>query len=216
MRLTKKVFHDLAIWMLLFGLGVGLVFPFLGVVLGVDLGTALTAKFFAACLVAGAVVGISSYHLTKVVVGTRLRMLAASISKVKEKLETAGASGDMRGCTPEGCAIPVDSEDEIGESSLAFNHLVQALAQSMETEHAVRAFSDVLSSKLELEVLAQNAPDLFRLHTGASGGAILVEADGELSIAASMGLKDAGALVRNDFVEAAIRTGERQTVDLPT
>ena len=35
MRITRKVFHDLAIWMIAFGLLIGVVFPFFVILLGV-------------------------------------------------------------------------------------------------------------------------------------------------------------------------------------
>lgn len=50
MRITNQVFYDLAIWMVAFGLLIGLVFPFFVLLLGVPVETAITPGFFAACL----------------------------------------------------------------------------------------------------------------------------------------------------------------------
>ena len=60
MRITRKVFHDLGIWMVAFGLCIGVTFPFFVMALGVSSSVALKPVFFAACLDAGAVAGLST------------------------------------------------------------------------------------------------------------------------------------------------------------
>jgi two-component system, cell cycle response regulator len=214
-RVTRKVFHDLAIWMIVFGLLIGLVFPFFVILLGVSARIALTPIFFLACLGAGALAGIVNYALARGVVGSRMRLLAHAMTHIEENLLDMAVSGDVTPCTAEDCLIPVDSEDEIGESAAAFNCLVEALAHSMETQAAVRSFSEMLTGTLELEDLARRALSQFMEHTGASGGAILCESAGELTLAASHGLLDADSLADNDHIRLAVRTGELQTVRIP-
>jgi diguanylate cyclase (GGDEF)-like protein len=215
MRVTKKVFHDLAIWMIAFGLGIGIVFPFFVILLGVPARTALTVTFFLACLGAGAAAGVINFALARVVVGSRMKLLAKAMTHIEENLLSMAISGDMNQCTPEECLIDVDSEDEIGESAAAFNQLVEALAHSMETQSAVRSFSEMLSSQLELEGLATQALRQFLEHTGASAGAILCESGGELSVASSHGLKDVESLADSDHIRLAARTGESQIICMP-
>lgn len=55
MRITRKVFTDLTIFMIFLGVAVGLVFPFFSVLLGVPKATAFKALFFGACVVAGVI-----------------------------------------------------------------------------------------------------------------------------------------------------------------
>ena len=215
MRFTRKVFHDLAIWMVAFGLMIGLVFPFFVMVLGVPRDIALTPVFFLACLGAGALAGVINYGLARGVVGGRLRVLAGSMRHVEENLLSMTFSGDLSQCTPENCSIAVDSEDEIGDSALAFNRLVEALAVSMRTQAAVRSFSEMLTSQLEIESLGDNALRLFFEHTGAAGGLILHEAAGELKVAASRGLRDPDKVAASDHVRVAVRTGQRQFIAIP-
>jgi two-component system cell cycle response regulator len=215
MRITKKVFHDLAIWMILFGLGIGIVFPFFVLLLGVPASTSLTFTFFMACLGAGALAGAINYALARLVVGARLRLLARSMTHVEENLLQIGETGELEGCSPEDCLIPEDSDDEIGESSHAFNCLVAALAGSMETQGAVRAFSNMLTSQLELDGLARNALSEFVRHTVADGGAVLYESGGELVVAAVRGIRDAESLAKSDHVRLALRTGETQHIRMP-
>ncbi len=215
MRITRKVFYDLAIWMVGFGLLIGLVFPFFVVLLGVPSEIALKKVFYAACLGAGALAGIFNYALTRWVVGVRLMLLASSMNKVDQNLENMTYSGDLSKCTPENCSITVDSEDEIGDSAMAFNRLVESLSTSMKTQVAVRAFSEMLTRQLEIETLAENTLLQFFEHTNASGGLFLYETDGMLKIAASRGIKDPELVAESDHVKVAVRTGEIQTITIP-
>jgi diguanylate cyclase (GGDEF)-like protein len=214
-RFTQKVFHDLAIWLIGFGLCVGLGFPFFALALGVPRADALTPVFFAVCLLAGALVGVVNYSISRRVVGARLRLLAARMTYVERSLGEVTVSGDLSACAPENCSIPVDSEDEIGESAAAFNRLVGAFSDSMRTQLAVRSFVEMLTSQLEIDTLAAEALRQFAEHVGASGGLVLYEADGELRLAAARGLRDPLAAAASSPVEAAVRSGERQVIAIP-
>ena len=215
MRFTKRVFHDLAIWMVCFGLSIGVVFPFFVMGLGVPGDVALTMTFFAACLAAGAVAGIINFVLARWIVGERICLLADGMRHVEDKLKEMAINGSVEGCTPESCAIKVDSEDEIGDSARAFNRLVATLASAMETESAYRAFSKMLSSNLEIDPLSDNALAMFLEQSGALGGAILYESDGELMVAASHGLKSPDDLLESDHVQRVLSSGKMQCLELP-
>ena len=215
MRITRRVFHDLAIWMVGFGLSIGVVFPFFVMMLGVPSGIALKGVFFGACLGAGALAGIINYGLARLVVGVRLRILANSMSEVESNLIKMTYTGDFSECTPENCMIPVDSEDEIGESAHAFNNLVESLSESMKTQAAVRSFSEMLTSQLEIETLAENTLTQFFEHTDAAGGLILYESDGELKVAASRGLRTPEKVAVSDHVKVAVSTGQKQIISIP-
>ncbi|MGB3210809.1 MAG: diguanylate cyclase [Desulforhopalus sp.] len=215
MRITKKVFYDLAIWMVGFGLCIGVVFPFFVVMLGVPAETALKTTFFVACMSAGAFAGILNYTLARLIVGVRLRVLAGSMGNVEQNLHEMTFSGDLSGCTPERCMIPVDSEDEIGESAVAFNRLVESLSISMKTQAAVRSFSEMLSGQLEVKSLAENALVHFFKDTDAVGGLILYECEGELKVAASRGLKNPQTVTGSELVRVAIQTGKKQVISIP-
>ena len=215
MRLTRKVFHDLAIWMAGFGLSIGIMFPFFVIMLGMPRDIALTPLFFAACMAAGILAAAINYSLARWVVGVRLRLLATGMGHVEQNLQSMSFDNDLSRCTPENCSIAVDSEDEIGESAVAFNRLVEALAVSMRTQSAVRSFSEMLTSQLEIESLADNALRQFFEHTGAAGGLILYELAGELKIAASRGLRNPETVLASDHIKVVIRTGERQVISIP-
>jgi diguanylate cyclase (GGDEF)-like protein len=166
-------------------------------------------------MAAGVLVGAVNIGLARAVVGRRLRLLADRMRNVATKLLDLATSGDLEKCTPETCRITVDSEDEIGESGLAFNHLVDALALSHQTEAAVHTFSDMLASQLELDVLVSQALQLLLQHTNASAGAILVENDGEMHLSTAYGIRSPDTLVASDHVWHALRNEKRLRVLLP-
>jgi len=215
MRLTRKVFTDLAIWMIGLGLVMGLVFPFFVVMMGVPTELALTPWFFVATMTAGFMVGWANIWLARKVVGIRLRVLADRMRFVETNLRTLAQTGSSEKCTSDACHVPVDSEDEIGESAKAFNYLVESLALSHQTDAAVRSFTEVLASHLELAVLSNKALEQLLQHSGAGAGAILIAVEGELKIASSQGIRTPDSLGNSDHVRRAIQTASRVIVALP-
>lgn len=88
-RLTSRVLLDLRIWMMGFGLLIGIVFPFAVVPLGVPHDVAIRPAFFAATILAGLLVGAINTALVQVVVGVRLRALAVSMRRVELSMRAA-------------------------------------------------------------------------------------------------------------------------------
>ena len=112
-RLTKGVFYDLAIWMMGFGMLVGVVFPFFMDFLGMDPSTVYTLWFFSVCIFSGLLVGAVNILLARWIVGGRLNMLSAHMGKIEDKLHN-----DQRQrllvTVPPGTATSSDSTDAIG------------------------------------------------------------------------------------------------------
>ncbi len=214
-RLTSKVFNDLAILMIGLGLVIGLVFPFFVVMLGVSREQALTPRFFAATMIAGFMLGGVNIWLARKVVGSKLRTLADHMRLIETNLIEITRTGETVKCTFEACHIPVDSEDEIGESGKAFNYLVNALMASHRNDVAVRSFSAMLASQLELDLLVNAALQQLLKYTEASAGAILIAANGEMRIATSQGIRTPETLVANDHVRRALQANTRLKISLP-
>ncbi len=214
-RLTRRVFTDLTIWMVGLGLLVGLIFPFFVTLMGVPARSTLTPWFFGACMGAGLIVGAANIRLARAVVGHRLRLLSERMAQVAAKLQEVAEGGDASGCNSQDCLLSVDSDDEIGDSARAFNHLVQTLELSLETQGAVRAFTELLASHLDLNDLTDRALQQLLQHTHAGGGAILVETEGEVKVAASHGIRSPGSIIGSDHVRRALRTEKSQSVSLP-
>jgi diguanylate cyclase (GGDEF)-like protein len=214
-RLTRNAFTDLAIWMIGLGLLMGLVFPIFIIALGIPSSFVLTPWFFASSIGAGMLVGAANVWLARTVVCRPLRLLAERMRFITGNLQEVSRDGDFVNCRPDKCFLDCDTDDEIGESGKAFNHLVEELAQSLETQGAVKVFTEMLSSHLELDPLTEQALEQLQQQTGAGGGAILIESDGALRVVASMGLRSVAALVDSDHVRRALRSGVRQLLELP-
>ena len=214
-RLTRSVFDDLAIWMIGIGIVIGAVFPPMLVGFGVPAEIVLTPFFFGVCLLAGIVVGGVNIWLMRVVVMPRLRALVDGMRKIQSVVESATYTGDWSDCDPQSCQLPVDSNDVIGESADAFNHLIRVLQHSHEVEERVGEFSKTMTSQLELGPLCNGALSGFIAATGATAGAIVADVGGELSVLASFGIVGPESLCENDQIRMALRTQEPVYVELP-
>ena len=214
-RLTRSVFEDLAIWMIGVGITIGAIFPPMLVAFGVPREIVLTPFFFGVCLIAGIAVGGVNIRLMRVVVMPRLRALVDGMRLIESVVESATYTGDWTDCDPESCQLPVDSDDVIGESAEAFNHLIRVLQHSHDVEERVGEFSKTMTSQLELGPLCNGALSGFIAATSATAGAILADVGGELSVLASFGIVGAESLCENDQVRSALRTQESVYVELP-
>ena len=216
MRLTRKVFHDLAIWMIALGVLVGIGLPFFVVLLDVPEATALDARFVAATVLAGLLIGLINYRLVRQVVRVRVRRLSTSMRGIEEHLRDLIDSEELEDGRAEISRIPVDSDDEFGESAEAFNNLVEALGTAMKTQAGVRRFTEMIASQLELETLTTRALAHLTEHAGASAGALLSVTGGTLTVLAAHGVRSPEALTVSDHVLLAVRQGLRQRVVLPS
>jgi len=215
MRITKKVFVDLTIYMILLGVLVGIVFPFFSVLIGVPRELAMQPYFFAACVAAGIVLAAMNISLARRTVGARVRHLSQKMKHVEDILIARQQDGKAIECTAESCMIDVDSEDELGDSAKSFNQLIGTLSGVLETQTEIQLFAEMLAANLELEVLASEALRRLIANLQASGGAILIEHGGELRLVASQSITDDRALAGNARILRAVRTLERQVVEFP-
>jgi diguanylate cyclase (GGDEF)-like protein len=205
-RLTRRAFVDLAVWMLGFGLLVGLAFPLVCLALGLPPSRVESAPFFASTVTAGLAVGLVNYILARAVVGGRLRQLARNMDETERALAAAMFSRDWSGCDPDVCSIAVDSDDEAGAAAAAFNRLVGSLARSHAVDTAQRGFSAILSMEAELDGLCQAALGGLMATTGADAGALLVMREGGLHLMASYGICDPADLIGSEAVRRVIGT----------
>ncbi|MFA6681042.1 MAG: sensor domain-containing diguanylate cyclase [Sphaerochaeta sp.] len=214
-RITKRVFTDLAIWMMGFGILVGIIFPFFMLFLGMDPFMAMSWWFFAVCMLAGLFVGAVNILLAHRVVGSRLNLLAKHMKDIENHLKAITGKAQSVDCTPENCHIPVDSEDAIGASSLAFNHLVDTLAKSIQIEMDIRTYTQLLTTYLETDQLCRNALVSLMEMVGCTSGAILIEEDGELRVYHTMGLTKSSSLSSNPLILDSMQTLKRNVINIP-
>jgi len=215
MRITKKVFIDLAIYMMSLGVLIGFLFPFLCLVLGVPNEIALTRVYFIACISAGLVLGALNILLARKIVGSRIRKLSQNMKYVECILMNKKKGINEDTYTPDNYLIKVDSEDELGECSESFNTLIKTLSEVLETHTELQLFSEMLTTHLELDVLSRETLVHLIKNMKANGGAILIERDGELTVEAIDSIKDTADLENNKNVLKTMRTLERQIIKFP-
>ena len=144
-RLTRRVFWDLAIYMVGLGLVVGAVFPPFAILLGVRPDEAQRPSFVLACLLAGFLVGALNHGLSRVVVGRRLGVLSARLRFVADTIAESSLTGDWTELTAGTSRIVADSDDELGETARAFNSLLDALAAGEHSRSLVHNSSDIIT-----------------------------------------------------------------------
>ena len=214
-RITKKVFDDLAIWMVGFGMFIGIVFPYFMLLMGVSGTIALTWWFRTACILAGLFVGVVNIALARRVVGDKLRLLADHMVGIEGNLKAISGKNEAFDCSSMKCHLPVDSADAIGESSQAFNNMVDTLSRSMHTEISIRTYTQMLTNHLETDKLCSHALDSLLELSGAQGGAILIEDSGEMRMISSFGIRKPEVLLDNQLLLNVLRTESRNIVDIP-
>lgn len=214
-QFTRKLFTDVAFWVISLGFGMGVIFPFLILLLDIIPKSALAPSLFLSTIAAGLTAGGLTFWVVRQVIKPRLAELSERMRWVGESIRAATYSGDWSECRPESCHIPVDSDDEIGQCASAFNRLVDALVHAHNVDTAVSDFSKTLSSQLELDLLAKQTLELLLHHTSAFAGAVLVEQSGELEIIASFGLENVGMIKKSDHIVKAMETGKVVRINLP-
>jgi two-component system, cell cycle response regulator len=186
-RLTRSLFRDLALYMMGFGLVVGVAFPPLVVAVGiVDADRAYTVAFWCITVSAGLVVGAVNIVLARWVVGARMRVLSDSMKHVTDRLAGSSFSDAASSLDPTALRIPFASADTIGEAAEAFDRLSDTLAKSQAVERAVSEFNRTITASLEVDRLAgESLAQLVRVG-GASAGALFLAEHGELRVQATV------------------------------
>ena len=214
-RLTKRVFTDLAIYMIGFGVLIGLCFPVFLSMLGVSPALAFAPWFFSICVAAGIIVGFVNIMLARNVVGRRISVLVEKMRYISDHLGNDRHEDIVRNCDTEKCLIEVDSSDVLGESARSYNNLVNSLFASIKSELMVREFTSMLTLRLELEDLAQaTLPALFDA-TSTEAGAIIMEKEGEPYIITSHRISDPAKMMKNDVVAEVLKSGKRRILGIP-
>jgi two-component system, cell cycle response regulator len=208
MRITRKVFLDLAIVMISFGLFIGAAFPFFMLLLGIPREHLFTPAFFLSCAAAGVAVGLFNIMFARSVVGRRISQLSEKMRFIGEKLQDASTLTDLRECTAETCELPEDSDDELGDGARSFNLLVESLTQSIASESALRSFNVMLASRIELEDLTKGALEFLLDYSRAEAGAVIIERGGDFEVSCSVGISDAQTLLGSS---ALLHIIEKQT-----
>lgn len=211
MRITRKVFTDLAIYMMGFGLLIGIIFPIFSMIIGIP-EQYLTTLFITSCVIAGLMVGLVNILLARLIVGRRIKKLSESMNYVNENLEKS-AEMDAEECLKK-CMLPVDSDDELGESSRAFNNLVKSFLTTLKSETSIRNFTEIFTNELDVEKLSDKALSHLIEYTNSTAGVILIDKSGEIEVASSHLIKNPMKLTTTELVRKAFDNNKRVFFEL--
>lgn len=214
-RLTDSLTLDLALWMGSFGVGIGLLFPFFAVLIGVVPAGALSPSFFAATAAAGLLVGGLSFLIARSVVVPRLRALAGSMGQVSGSLRSAQFDDDWSRCDAEGCLVHIDSSDAIGEVGSAFNDLIGTLFRIQRLDDQLRRFTSAIASRLDVVEVGKATIEFLLQQVQVPGAALYVGESGQLQLVASHGIEDADQVARNPRLLRAMEGPDTMIVELP-
>lgn len=213
--ITKKVFNDLAIWMMGFGLLVGLIFPLFMSLLGVSQDITYAIWFRLSCIVAGLLVGLVNILLAKTVVEKKVRTLATHMSEIENHLHEISGKNEPIDCDSIKCHIRVESADALGDSAIAFNRLVDTISHSMKIEMSLRTYTQMLSRHLDTDSLCRNALEMLLDDYDAQSGAIFVLKGGELILIEAKGISDQSHLIQNSVIQEVLIDEKEKIIDFP-
>lgn len=212
-RMTRKVFTDLALWMLGLGVVVGVAFPPALILLGVPAVLTRRPSFVLACVTAGVLLALANHLIARAVVGRRLGHLSDQMQYIGGVIQEAAWTGDWGRCTPDECSLPVDSDDELGVAASSFNELVSSLALSREVQQATVGMGRTLSSHLALDDFAPTTLSALLRHVGAAAGALAVVRDGQLEVVSTHRLEGLDLAV-DPTVRDSMSSGRMVVLDI--
>ncbi|WKY47288.1 GGDEF domain-containing protein [Eubacteriaceae bacterium ES3] len=192
MKLSKSIFRDLSIYMIGFGVLIGIVFPLFTILFGIDPQIAFSPIFVFACIIAGALVGFVNIFLTKIIVKKQMTVMAEKMEMIKNKFTKAAQGFEVEQCDITSCHLDTSSMDVFGNNAQNFNSLVDTLSITMSAQQ--------LNSLLEKNAISNQALIQIMKSTTAEAGAIFLELDGALSVSASFGLTDPESLSKNKIL----------------
>jgi two-component system cell cycle response regulator len=207
-RLTRKAFTDLAVFMMGFGLIMGLIFPPFVVLLGMPEASAFTPLFAGSCIAAGLCVGAINWLLARRIVGKQLLTLCDRMNEVSLEVEKVSQADEWWHANPARWLIAVDSDDVLGRPAQSFDRLVEALARSLRYQNAGRSFAEILVMSSSLKELARSALDCLMLETHAPAGAIVSKAGPGMRVLSMHGIDSSEMVEQCDIVVRALQSGE--------
>ena len=215
LRKQRNVFTVLAVFMIGFGIIIGILFPFFLSLMGVPKEIAFSPLFITLCIIAGIIVGAVNIILASAIVRSQLKKLSDSMTKVEKRLQTVASDNMDRFCDTQDCYIHNDSNDEFGKCAHAFNQLLSAFEQSMHTQSSVRQYNHMLSGELDIVSLTKKALQKVLDYSEIPFGAVYVIEEGSLKLTCSEGIKDAEKLTENSHILSVIESKKAKFIDLP-
>ncbi len=199
--ITGSVIKDQSIYMLGFGLLMGLISPFFTLILlKLPSSEVLTPLYFSMCVIAGLVVGLINYLIFRGVVYKFLSAMAERIFFFQKRLaayQSTPASEETY--RAEECHIDASSTDILGEISEQFNNLIDSVVNFVEAERNVDKFLDRLKRSLKLEDIADVVLEAFSEYFGSQGSFLLVLERGEFRLVKTQGVDIQQGQIQDTF-----------------
>ncbi|WP_461206568.1 sensor domain-containing diguanylate cyclase [Clostridium sp. DL1XJH146] len=198
-RITRKVFVDLAICMIGFGILIGLLFPFFLLFAKIPSNIVFTPQFFLLCISAGLIVGTINIILARFIIGDRLKLLTNRMSSIEKSLKESTSINEILDNKLDSYFVEIYSEDELGITAKAFNNLVETLYVSLKREKDISKYTELLTSNLDIDTLSKEALLQLIAMSKAESGAILLESKCTLKLLNSIGMNNTKQILTNEF-----------------
>ena len=213
-RISKKLFVDLALWMLAFGFLMGFTFPYFMLALGFDKTQVLTVEFYSATLIAGILVALINFAMARTVIGQRLALQTERMRTVSEVVKQQSV-GEGVTVDKEALKLTVDSDDDVGDAARSFNELVDSLGRSNQVAQDISLFTKQVSGFLDVEGLSKQALQQLLKDTCSLAGAFYLVHDGQLMLMSSRGIEKASTLEQSELVLSALEQGKILRIHYP-
>ena len=206
MKLTRRVFIDLAIYMMALGVFTGVLFAIFGLLVGLP-DEFLSPLFILAYIFVGVFIGVVNTLVTRLIVGSRLQKLSTKMKNVITHLNTNEEIDYIQYI--EESIVDVDTEDFIGESSEAYNELVTKFLETLSSESSIRKFTEIFTKELDLAKLSQKALSHLIKFTRSTAGMILVNRSGTIEVASSHLIKNPKKVINLEIIHKTFNSKER-------
>ncbi|MCB1156893.1 MAG: GGDEF domain-containing protein [Leptospiraceae bacterium] len=172
-RFTHSIFLDLLLYMMGFGLFIGVLFPPLtSLVTHLDQKEIYTYSFFITCMFAGFLVGILNYLLVKLILGNKFRQFLDKMVQIRNRINSDNSMGI---CDEKECLIHIKSDDEIGASADNFNQLVLSLYKRIRLEDRLLEINNFVHHYLETRKLSHYVLEELCKQGNFHGGICLIQ-----------------------------------------
>ena len=142
--ITKKVFTDLAIYMISFGIVIGIVFPFFVVMMGIPESYVMTPLFFTLCILAGFLVGLVNILLAKTIVSKNLKPIITKLNQSTYQL--AASSIELTSSGQQLAEGNIELASSIEETSSTLEEFTSMVNQNMQNTHHAAELSSQAKS----------------------------------------------------------------------
>src|ERR1700721_477530 len=134
---TSRVFWNLALAMIGFGMLVAVILRLSLLSLGMSAEKLFRPEPFRISVIAGLVVGFLNYRLVSRVVRHRLHVVSARLLAARSDIANCVGTDSWEPLAPR-YALPLYCQDEFGRTAAAFNYLLNALDTSEQAERDLR------------------------------------------------------------------------------